>query len=118
MPGVFVWERRLADDAAAEADGHRMGARARLKLGEEMPNVRLDRLLGQEQPDADLAVHEALRDQLEHLDLAHRRLLLQLPQGALERDDLGAVAGAAARRDLLEAPRVVLVPAQNLFTLC
>ena len=37
---------------------------------------------------ADLAVHEAVRDQLEHLDLAHRRLLLELPERALERDDL------------------------------
>ena len=38
------------------------------------------------------------RDQLEHLDLAHRRLLLELPKRALERDDLGAVAGTAPRR--------------------
>jgi len=69
----------LADNAAAEADGDRVGARARLELREEMPDVRLHRLLGEEQPDANFAVHEAVRDQLEHLDLAHRRFLLQLP---------------------------------------
>jgi hypothetical protein len=34
-----------ADEAAAEADRDRMGARARLKLCQEMAHVRLDRLL-------------------------------------------------------------------------
>src|SRR5205814_9367898 len=34
-----------ADKAAAEADCDRMGARPRLKLCQEMPHVRLDRLL-------------------------------------------------------------------------
>ena len=78
----------LADDAAAEADGDRMGARARLELREEVPDVGLDRLLRKEQPLADLAVHEAVGDELEHLDLAHRRLLLELAKRALERDHL------------------------------
>src|ERR1700704_1028894 len=98
MPAFCVAPSDLADDAAAEADGHRMGARARLQLREEVPHMRLDRLLGQKQPDADLAVHEPLRDQLEHLDLAHRRLLLELAERALELDDLGAVAVSAPGR--------------------
>ncbi|WP_325115893.1 hypothetical protein [Gaiella sp.] len=40
--------------------------------------MRLDRLLRQEELLADLAVHEAVRDELEHLDLTRRRLLLEL----------------------------------------
>jgi hypothetical protein len=107
----------LADDAAAEADGDRMGARARLKLGQQMPDVRLDRLLRQEQPDADLAIHEAVRDELEHLDLAHRRLLLELAKRALERDHLGTGGGAPARGDLFEAPRMIRVAGHDLFAL-
>src|SRR5207249_5005313 len=34
--------RELADDAAAEADGHGMRAGARLELREQVPDVRLD----------------------------------------------------------------------------
>src|SRR5438876_1094620 len=45
-----------------------------------MPDVRLDRLLRQEERLADLPVDEALRDQLQNLDLPRRRLLLQLTQ--------------------------------------
>ena len=48
----------------------------------------LDRLLGQEQHLADVPVDEALRDQLKDLDLARGRLLLQLLERGLERDDL------------------------------
>src|SRR5437016_427495 len=92
----------LADDAAAEADGDRMGAGARLKLREDVPDVRLDRLLRQEEPLPDLAVHEAVRDQLKHLDLAHRGLLLELAERALERDDLCGRPIAPASRDRLE----------------
>jgi len=109
----------LADDAAAEADGHGVGARARLKLREQMADVGLDRLLREEEALADLAVDETLRDQLEYLDLAHGRLLLELAERALERDDLGdAVVGAPARRDLLEPPRVVGVAVHDLLALC
>src|SRR5258708_24893961 len=75
--GVFVC---LADDSAAETNRHGMGAGARLELREEVPHVRLHRLLGQEQPNADLPVHDAVRDQLQHLDLAHPPPLLQLAE--------------------------------------
>lgn len=109
----------LADDAAAEADGDGVGPRAGLQLREQVAHVGLDRLLRQEEPDADLAIDETVRDQLEDLDLPHRGLLLQLPQRALERDDLGAaVAAAPARRDLLEATRVIHVAVEDLLTLC
>ena len=107
----------LADNAAAEADGDCVGARTRLELREEMPDVRLDRLLGEEQPDADLAVHEAVGDQLEDLDLTRSRLLLELLQGAAERNDLGALP-AAALRLCVETATVVHVSGQDLFALC
>jgi hypothetical protein len=102
-----------------EADGDRVRARACLELGEEMADVRLDRLLGEEEPLADLAVHEAVGDQLEHLDLAGGRLLLQLLERSGERDHLGLVAVAgAAGGSLLEPARVVHVPRKDLFALC
>jgi len=94
-----------------------MGARARLQLREEMPHMALDRLLGEEEPLADLAVHEAVRDQLKDLDLPHRRLLLQLAERALEGDDLRAVDRPAAGCDLLEPPRMILVAVEDLFAL-
>ena len=56
--------------------------------------------------------------QLEHLDLAHRRLLLELPKGPLEGDHLGAGAVAPPLSDLFEPGRVVRVPAHDLFALC
>ena len=108
----------LADDAAAEADGYGMGAGARLELREQVADVGLDRLLRQEEPLTDLPVHKAVRDQLKYLDLAHRRLLLQLAERALERDDLGARGGAPAGGDLLEAARMIRVPVQDLLALC
>jgi len=51
---------RLADDAAAEADGNRVGAGARLELRQDVADVRLDRLLREEELHADLAVDEAV----------------------------------------------------------
>src|SRR4051794_17808153 len=95
-----------------------MGAGARLELREDVADVRLDRLLGQEQPLADLAVHEAVGDELEHLDLPHRRLLLQLPKRALERDDLCGCAVPSPGRDRVEAARMAGVAVEDLFALC
>src|SRR6266516_4359048 len=94
-----------------------MCARARLQLGEEMPHMRLHGLLRKEEAMADLAVDQALRDQLENLDLTRRRLLLELPEGSGERDHLG-VALAALRSHLVEATRVVHVAGQDLLALC
>src|SRR3954453_16584339 len=94
-----------------------MGARARLQLREEVADVALDRLLGEEETHADLAVHEAVRDQLKDLDLPHRRLLLQLAGRALEGDALRAVDRPTAGCALLEPPRVVLLAVKDLFAL-
>ena len=67
---------------------------------------------------ADLAVDQAVRDQLEDLDLPRRRLLLEFPEGALERDYLRlALAVGPPRRDLVEAACVADVTAQNLLPL-
>ena len=80
--------------------------------------MRLHGFLREEETDADLAVHEAVRDQLEHFDLAVRRLLLELPQGPVERDDLGRTAvGQAPGRHLVETTGVVGVPIHDGFTL-
>ena len=78
--------------------------------------MRLHRLLGEEEPHADLAVHEAVGDQLEHLDLARGRLLLELLQGPAEGNDLGAPS-AAALGHRVEAAAVVHVSGQDLFAL-
>jgi hypothetical protein len=92
-----------------------MRARARLQLRKQVANVRFHRLLREEEADADLAVDEAVRDQLQHLDLSRRRLLLELLQRAGERDHLGAAA--APFRDGVEAPRMVDVTGQDLLAL-
>src|SRR5437764_7230224 len=94
-----------------------MGPAARLQLGQEMTDVALDRLLREEEPNADLAVHEAVRDQLEHLDLAGGRLLLELLERSLERDDF-CDRGIPARGDGLEPGRVLAVARQDLVPLC
>ncbi len=80
--------------------------------------MRLDRLLGQEEPLADLTVHEALGDELKHLDLARRRLLLELSEGPRERDYLAVAAARPPCRHGLEAARVVHIAAEDLLALC
>ena len=80
-----------------------------------MPDVALDCLLRKEEPDADLAIHETVRNQLEHLDLSRRRLLLQLLQG-LKRDHLGD-RGLSASGHGLEPGGVLPVPGQNCIAL-
>src|SRR5215204_3780266 len=87
----------LADQAAAEADGHRVCARPGLQLRQQVADVRLDRLLAEEEPLADLPVDEAVRDQLKNLDLAGGRLLLELLERRRERNHLGVPVGAPGR---------------------
>src|SRR6476469_10040099 len=94
-----------------------MHARARLKLREQVTYMRLHGLLRQEEPLADLAVHEAVRDELEHLDLALCRLLLERTSRRLQRDHLPADETAPTRRHLLEVARVRQIAAENLFAL-
>ena len=88
-----------------------------MKLGEQVADVRLDRFLGEKQALADLPVHETVGDELEHLDLPHRRLLLELPHRVLERDHVGTAGTTTPRRNFLEAARVRQVTAEDLLAL-
>ena len=94
-----------------------MGARPRLQLGQEVPHVALHRLFREEKAMADLAVDEALRDQLEDFDLTSGGLLLELPERSGKRDHLG-VALAALGGHLVEATGVTYVPGQDFLALC
>ena len=107
----------LRDESAAEADGHRVGAAARLQLREEVPDVRFHRLFREVEAYADVAIDETVRDQLEDLDLAHRGFLLELSERRVERDHVRVLGTVPARGDLLEASRMVQVPAQNVLAL-
>ena len=104
----------LGQEPTSEANGDRVGSGPRLQLGQQVPDVRLDCLLRQEQQPADLPVDETLRDQLEDFDLPLRRLLLELLERRLERDHL-AVSGRPPRRSLIEAAGVVHVTVENGF---
>ena len=68
----------------------------------------------------DLAVHEPVGDELENLDLAGGRFLLQLPQGrrGRERDHRSGRLRAPTRRSRLEPAAVVPVPVEDLPPLC
>src|SRR5215475_5575945 len=107
----------LGDQAAAETDGHRMGARAGLELCQQVPHVGFHSLLGEEETLADLPVDEPVRDELEHLELAACRLLLELLERAGERNDLAAAVASALLCDFLEAARVIAVAVQDLVAL-
>ena len=87
-----------------------------LQLGEQVADVRLDRLLAEEEPDSDLAIHETIGDQLQHFNLPHRRLLLELAEGAGEGDDLGTSV-LALGSDRIEASLVIHVSAQDFLAL-
>lgn len=106
----------LGDQIAAKTNRYCVCARARLEFRQEVADVRFHGFLGQEEPLADLAIHEAVRDQLEHLELSPGRLLLELLERACERDDLGAVR-TSPRRDRLEAARMVAIPVQDVVPL-
>src|ERR671936_1650165 len=93
-----------------------MGTRARLELGEEVADVRLHSLLREKQPLADLAVNQPVGNELEHLELAPGRLLLELLERAGEGNDLRAVV-TALLRDRLEAARMIAVAVQDLVAL-
>ena len=93
-----------------------MGPAAGLQLREQVADVRLHRLLREEETLADLAVDETVGDELEHLDLTHSRLLLELPHRRGERNHLG-VPVRAPRRSRLETTAVVQVATHDLFAL-
>jgi hypothetical protein len=80
-------------------------------------DVALDRFLREEQTVADLAVCEALRDELKDFDLASGREVLRLlPSGAGGKLD-HVRRRIAARRDRLEAAGVLAIPGQDFLTL-
>ena len=115
----------LDDQSTPESNGYCVRPRACLELRQQVTDVRLHRLFAEEEALADLAVHEAVGDQLQDLDLSHRRLLLELLDRAGERDHLGACCARArvgplpapCRGDLVEPTGVIHVPGQDLFTL-
>ena len=109
----------LRNEPTPEANGYGVGSAARLKLREQVPHVRLDRLLREEESLTDLAVDQPVGDELEDLDLARRRLLLELPECRRrgERDDGSRPLGVPARSSRLEATAVVAVSVQDLPTL-
>lgn len=109
----------LGNEPTPEANGYGVGSAARLKLRKQMPHVRLDGLLGEEEPLSDLAVDEPVGDELQNLDLARRGLLLELAEGGRrsEGDHGPCPFRAPARRSRLESAAVVAVSVQDLPTL-
>jgi hypothetical protein len=93
-----------------------MGARARLELREQVPHVAFHGLFREEEPLADLAIDQALGDQLEHFDLTRGRFLLELAEWSGERNDL-CVALSTLRGHLVEATGMAHVSGQDLSAL-
>jgi len=106
----------LGQKPTPEAHRYGVGSRPCLQLRKQVAHMGLHRLFAQEEALADFAVDQALRDQLQYLDLAGSRLLLELPHRRRKRDDLGA-RGPATRCRGVEPTRMVDVPAQNAFPL-
>ena len=78
----------------------------------------LDRLLREEETLADLAIDEAVRDELKDLDLSSCRVLADLPRGGRSERDHGATTGRATPcRSSLESPAVIAIPVQDLSAL-
>jgi hypothetical protein len=84
-----------------------------------MADVRLHGLFRQEEPFSDLAVDQPVGDELEDLDLARRRLLLELTQDRRrrERDHRSGALRVPTCRSSLEPAAVVAVSVQDLSTL-
>ena len=68
-----------------------------------MADVRFDRLLREEEAGADLAIDEAVRDQLQNLQLTAGRLLLYTKRRA-KGNDLTTGRASATLSNFLEAP--------------
>jgi hypothetical protein len=115
----LVSTSRSSNEPTPEANGYGVGSAARLKLRQQMADVRLDGLLGEEQPLTDLAVDQPVGDELEHLDLAGRRLLLQLTESRRwsERDHGARALGVPASGSRLEPAAVIAITVQDLPTL-
>ena len=108
---------QLGDEPTPEANRYGVGSAARLKLRQQVTDVGLHGLLREEETLADLPVDKSVGDELQNLDLAVRGLLLELPERLGKRDDSAASAATAPCRRLVEAPAVVHITAQDLLTL-
>ena len=64
----------MGEQVEAVREGGELGAARGVELGEEAGDVPFDGAVADEQPGADLAVGEALRDEAEHLALAWREV--------------------------------------------
>jgi hypothetical protein len=83
-----------------------------------MADVGLHRLLGEEEPLADLSIDETVCDELKHLDLASRRILSDFAgRGRRERNDRAAAARAATCGSRLEPAAVVPISVEDLLAL-
>jgi hypothetical protein len=81
--------------------------------------VRLDGLLRQEEPLADLPVHQSVGDELKDLELSSGRFLLELAKDGRRRegDHRAGALRVPTRRSRLESTAVVAVSVQDLSTL-
>ena len=93
-----------------------MGSRPGLELGEQVANVRLDRLLREEEAGTDFTVDETVGDELKNLKLPVRRLLLDAKRRT-EGNDLAAGCAGSTLRDFIEPSRVVDITAQDFLSL-
>ena len=82
-----------------------------------MPHVTFHRLFRKEEAVTNFTIDQAFRDQLKYLDLACCGLLLELPEGRGERNDL-RVSLSALGGHLVKTTRVVHITGQDLFALC
>ena len=109
----------LTNEPTPEANRYGVGSASCLKLRQQVADVGLDGLLREEEPLADLAVHEAVCDELQNLDLTRSRILTDLPRrGRSERDHSATATRAAASRGGFEPPAVIAVAIQDLTALC
>lgn len=116
---IGVLTDELRNEPTPEANRYGVGSTSCLKLCQEVADVRLDRLLGEEEPFADLAVHEAVGDELEYLDLARCRILPDFTRRRRgEGDDRPATGRAASRSRGFEPAAVIAIPVQDLSALC
>lgn len=110
---------RSADQPTPEANSYGVGSAARLKLRQQVADVRLDRLLAEKQRRADLAVHKTVGDELQDLELTGGRLLLELPRRrSRERDHRSRSTRTTTRCSRLESAAVVAVAVEDLLALC
>ena len=106
------------NEPTPEAHSYGVGSTARLQLRQEVADVRLHRLLRQEELLADLAVDEPVRDELQHFQLARGRLLLELAQRrSCERDHRAGASRRAPSSSRLEPAAVVAIAVEDLLTL-